>query len=193
MEAFDVIVVGAGPAGSTAAYRLARAGANVLMLERGRFPRDKPCGGGLTARALKLLPFTVDPVVEHTVDTIEARLRYGPHFQRRSGARLAVMTQRRRLDAYLAEQAVAAGAELREQARVTAVEGTTVRVGEESLTASVLIGILIVYRHPTAVAHMPAYEEPVHVVADAHGTHLEAVLPETERRDEPPGGDIPSS
>jgi flavin-dependent dehydrogenase len=79
-------------------------------------------------------------VVEETVDMLEVRLRYGPRFERRSGSRLAVMTQRRRLDAYLAEQAVAAGAELREGARVTAVEGTTARVCEESVTGSVLIG-----------------------------------------------------
>jgi len=140
LERFDAIVVGAGPAGSTTAYRLARASARVLVLERARFPRDKPCGGGLTERALRQLPFPVDPVVEETVDTLEARLRYGARFERRSGSRLAVMTQRRRLDAYLAEQAVAAGAELREGARVTAVEGTTVRVGGETLTGEVLIG-----------------------------------------------------
>src|ERR671933_539962 len=140
LERFDVIVVGAGPAGSTTAYRLARAGARVLVLERARFPRDKPCGGGLTERALRQLPFSVDPVVEETVDTLEARLRYGPRFERRSGSRLAVMTQRRRLDHFLAEQAVAAGAELREGARVTAVEGSAVRIGDEALEGEVLIG-----------------------------------------------------
>src|SRR5919197_234097 len=112
LERFDAIVVGAGPAGSTTAYRLARAGARVLVLERARFPRDKPCGGGLTERALRQLPFSVDPVVEETVDTLEARLRYGPRFERRSGSRLAVMTQRRRLDAYLTQQAGAARAEV---------------------------------------------------------------------------------
>src|SRR5919197_2865479 len=140
LERFDVIVVGAGPAGSTAAYRLARAGARVCLLERARFPRDKPCGGGLTERALRQLPFSVEPVVEETVDILEARLRYGLRFERRSSSRLAVMTQRRRLDTYLAEQAVAAGAELRQDARVTAVEGTTVRVGDQKLAGDVLIG-----------------------------------------------------
>jgi geranylgeranyl reductase family protein len=112
----------------------------VLLLERERFPRDKPCGGGLTERALRLLPFSVDPVVEETVDTLEARLSYGARFERHSRSRLCVMTQRRRLDAYLAEQATAAGAELREGARVTAVGGTTVRVGDDAYAGSVVIG-----------------------------------------------------
>ena len=51
VERFDAIVVGAGPAGSVTAYRLARAGVRVLLLDRARFPRDKPCGGGITLRA----------------------------------------------------------------------------------------------------------------------------------------------
>jgi menaquinone-9 beta-reductase len=51
----DVIVVGAGPSGSTAAYYLAQAGLNVLLVEKSRFPRDKVCGDGLTPRAVKSL------------------------------------------------------------------------------------------------------------------------------------------
>src|SRR5512144_914453 len=51
----DVIVVGAGPAGSAAAYHLANAGADVLLLEKSAFPRDKICGDGLTPRAVKQL------------------------------------------------------------------------------------------------------------------------------------------
>ena len=51
------------PAGSTAAYRLAAAGARVVLLDRQRFPRDKPCGGGLTMRGVGLLPFDVSPGV----------------------------------------------------------------------------------------------------------------------------------
>src|SRR6185437_8620291 len=48
----DVIVVGAGPGGSTAAYHLAQAGIDVLALEKARFPREKVCGDGLTPRAV---------------------------------------------------------------------------------------------------------------------------------------------
>jgi menaquinone-9 beta-reductase len=51
----DVIVVGAGPAGSTAAYHLARHGLAVLVLEKSQFPREKVCGDGLTPRAVKQL------------------------------------------------------------------------------------------------------------------------------------------
>ena len=51
----DVIVVGAGPGGSSAAYHLARAGLDVFLLEKSTFPREKVCGDGLTPRAVKQL------------------------------------------------------------------------------------------------------------------------------------------
>jgi len=54
-ETADVIVVGAGPAGSSVALRLAQAGLDVLVLEKARFPREKVCGDGLTPRAVKAL------------------------------------------------------------------------------------------------------------------------------------------
>jgi geranylgeranyl reductase family protein len=122
MSAFDVAIVGAGPAGSAAAYRLATAGAHVLLVDRARFPRDKPCGGGVTVRASKELPFSVDPVVEDVVEQVELRLRYRRHVVRKTKAPIAYMTQRRRLDHYLLEQARAAGAEVREGVTVDARE-----------------------------------------------------------------------
>jgi geranylgeranyl reductase family protein len=54
-ETADVVIVGAGPAGSTAAYYLAAAGLDVLVLEKSQFPREKVCGDGLTPRAVKAL------------------------------------------------------------------------------------------------------------------------------------------
>jgi geranylgeranyl reductase family protein len=140
---YDAIVAGAGPAGSAAAMRLARGGARVLLLDRARFPRDKPCGGGLTGRALAALPVDPRPVVEHEVDALELGLRYRKRFVRRSAEPLVLMTQRRRLDAFLVEQAVAAGADFRDgvtPGSVTAApDGVEVGLGGERVRASFLV------------------------------------------------------
>ncbi|MGH9038248.1 MAG: NAD(P)/FAD-dependent oxidoreductase, partial [Acidimicrobiia bacterium] len=54
-DGFDVVVVGGGPSGATAAYWLSEAGHRVVVLEKSRFPRDKTCGDGLTPRAVRQL------------------------------------------------------------------------------------------------------------------------------------------
>src|SRR3990167_1040686 len=107
---YDAIVAGAGPAGSTAARLLAREGASVLLLDRARFPRDKPCGGGVTLRAAAVQDIDLSPVVERTVYGVRFSLRLGPSFDRRHGEPLSYMTQRRRLDEFLAERAAESGA-----------------------------------------------------------------------------------
>lgn len=50
MNQYDTVIVGAGPAGASAARVLAEGGARVLLVEKAKLPRYKPCGGGLTAR-----------------------------------------------------------------------------------------------------------------------------------------------
>ena len=64
-ESFDVIVVGAGPAGSSCARRAAELGLSVTVLEKSAFPRSKPCGAGLTERSLRLLNGEQTPVERH--------------------------------------------------------------------------------------------------------------------------------
>jgi geranylgeranyl reductase family protein len=114
--------VGAGPAGSTAAYHLATGGASVLLLDKSTFPRDKPCGGGVTGRAARLLPYSIEPVVEDVVDRLECGLRYRHRITRRARGPLVYMTQRRRLDHFLLQKAAEAGAEVREGETVDARE-----------------------------------------------------------------------
>ncbi len=144
MEHFDVLVVGAGPAGSTAALSLARSGVKVLLLDKVRFPRDKPCGGGLTGRALRHLPCDVAPVVERVVNRMVLRAGYRTTVDRTSREPLVAMTQRRRLDLHLAEQAADAGADFRDGARVSDIElddsGVSARVGKTRVRASFLVG-----------------------------------------------------
>jgi geranylgeranyl reductase family protein len=139
VKRYDAIVVGAGPAGSTTAYRLATAGARVLLLDRAKFPRDKPCGGGVTLRAVREIPFAIDPVVEQVVSTAELRLGFRKTAERGRGP-LAYMTQRRRLDHFLVEKAVVAGAELRDGVKVSAVDDDKVIAGGERLAAEAVVG-----------------------------------------------------
>jgi geranylgeranyl reductase family protein len=140
VERFDVAVVGAGPAGATTAYRLSRAHARVLLIDKVRFPRDKPCGGGLTTRAVRQLPFSVEPVVEDRITRVRCRLKYGPTLERRSEEVLCLMTQRRRLDAYLVEQAAEAGATFRDGARVEIESDRRLRVGGMPIEVDALVG-----------------------------------------------------
>lgn len=139
-----MIVIGAGPAGSASAYFLASAGLSTLLVDRALFPRDKPCGGGVTARAASLLPFSLDPVVEELVDQFEIGLSYAKRFVRRSDQPLVLMTERVRLDAFLASRAIDAGAVFRDGTKIVDVQlrndGATVRAQTWTASARALVG-----------------------------------------------------
>ena len=140
MEQFDVIVVGAGPAGSTTAYRLACEGAGVLLVDKARFPRDKPCGGGISGRAMRELPVDPRPVVEHVADRMELSFCGGRPFIRGGRDPLAYLTQRRRLDHFLVEQAASAGADFRDGVAVTEISERGARVDGEWIGCELLVG-----------------------------------------------------
>ncbi len=54
-QRYDLVIAGGGPSGSAAGWQAAQTGANVVVLDKAEFPRDKPCGDGLTARAVSYL------------------------------------------------------------------------------------------------------------------------------------------
>ena len=112
---YDVAVVGAGPAGGMAALTLARAGVDVLLLEKQHVGRDKPCGGGLTARAWSGLEIDISDLVECTASGSEVHNGQRMRVVVPLGDRPVLMVQRSRLDARIARSAAEAGADLRER------------------------------------------------------------------------------
>jgi geranylgeranyl reductase family protein len=140
----DAIVVGAGPAGSTLARILARSGARVLLLDRAAFPRDKPCGGGVSLRAASRLDLDLSPVTEQTIFDVRISYRLGRASRHHYPQPLVYMTQRCRLDAFLAEQAAATGVQFHDGEPVRAVEVSdrqvTVRTDKGVYTARILAG-----------------------------------------------------
>jgi geranylgeranyl reductase family protein len=121
---YDVIVVGAGPAGAVLAYQLASRGLQVLVLERATLPRYKACGGGLTLKAARSLPFDASPAFE-----LPARggiLSYRGRQLAKVDVRqpFAWLVMRDRFDHFLIERAVEAGARLVDGTPVSGVVET---------------------------------------------------------------------
>jgi len=115
---YDVIVVGAGIGGAAAAYHLGEAGCRVLVLERERLPRYKPCGGGVPGSVFRNFPFPFDEAIEARV----TRIRYSYRGQEEVTVPLpgepVAMVMRDKFDAWVLEQAKC---EVREATSVTAV------------------------------------------------------------------------
>ena len=113
----EIIVVGAGPAGCAAAYDLAAAGRNVLLLDKAEFPRMKPCAGALTTKTIDALPFDVTPVVRRMCS--EMRLSLGA-LSRTLGNTLpiAAMTVRAEFDRLFLQQCIGWGAEFKSNHRL---------------------------------------------------------------------------
>lgn len=139
----DAVVVGAGPAGALAALHLARQGRRVVLLEKARPGRDKPCGGGLTVRSWRDLEVPIDDLVVARVGI--ADLRCGPRRAVRVplGAKVVLMVRRRDLDRRIGEAAEQAGAELHHREAVVAIEpdggGVEVRTGAGRYRAAAVL------------------------------------------------------
>jgi len=126
----DVAVVGAGPAGTAAAIELARAGRDVVLLDKATFPRDKICGDGLTAGALRILEsLGLDPATVASWQPVDDVVVVSPSGREvvfplpRGDGRYAVVARRAELDAALVDLARSAGVRVREgQAVVGAAE-----------------------------------------------------------------------
>jgi geranylgeranyl reductase family protein len=117
-HAFDVVIAGAGPAGSHAAALLARQGLSVALLDKSRFPREKVCGGGLSAKSLELLDAGVAKVVQRTFTGAWIAWRDRALFYKDMGQRAGCTVLRSEFDAWLVERAEQAGAQFYPQTHV---------------------------------------------------------------------------
>lgn len=109
---YDLIVVGAGPAGSSAARAAARAGLDVLILEKEHFPRYKPCGGALSDRAISCLDFPLpEDICERTITRARVHFR-DKVVEAHKGYRLSTLVTRSRFDQFLLQKALEAGSNL---------------------------------------------------------------------------------
>ncbi|WP_203995914.1 geranylgeranyl reductase family protein [Micromonospora lutea] len=123
MNVWELIVIGGGPAGLSAAFVAARRGVRTLVVERAAHPRYKTCGGGLIGTSLAALAGRIEVPAHDLVDRITFTLDGRGGFTRRHGAGpLVSMVRRGEFDDRLRAVAVAAGAELRERATVRSVE-----------------------------------------------------------------------
>ncbi|HEU4361426.1 MAG TPA: geranylgeranyl reductase family protein [Mycobacterium sp.] len=151
-QRFDLVVVGGGPAGSAAAWQAAQSGARVAVLDKAQFPRDKPCGDGLTARAVSYLQKMglADEVAKfHRVNRVRV---FSPSawelsFPRRPGMPdHGHVARRPELDTLLLKHAESAGAQVRQAAEVTGpvfddagrVNGVRLKSGETVLADAVI-------------------------------------------------------
>lgn len=119
----DVVIAGAGPAGSLLAYHLASCGLKVLMIDRKPYPRYKACGGGLTRRALDSLPFDIGPVVEDYTCRANMCFRGRVLCSALFDDPVIAMVMRDRFDHYLAMKAMEKGARFQDATLVDGVSG----------------------------------------------------------------------
>jgi geranylgeranyl reductase family protein len=128
MQRYDLVVAGGGPSGSAAAWQAAQTGANVIVLDKAEFPRDKPCGDGLTARAvsyLQTMGLADEVSTFHRVNRVRvfSPSEWELSFPRRPGmADHGHTVSRAYLDAVLLKHAESAGVEIRQGTEVTGPE-----------------------------------------------------------------------
>jgi geranylgeranyl reductase family protein len=119
---YDAVIVGAGPAGSIAAFELAKNGAKVALIEKALMPRYKTCGGGMVSRAVKLLPYDISHIIDRQCRQAELNLADADlRFVVKKDYPLVSMTMRANLDHFMFRSAEESGAHVMDGCRVNGV------------------------------------------------------------------------
>jgi geranylgeranyl reductase family protein len=187
----DVIVVGAGPAGATAARGLARAGMRVLIVERFPLPRQKPCGGGISTRVFVRFPYLQDALAAIPHLPVSSLYLEGPSgdvFRMRSDGAAVVLIRRIEFDQLLVKLALDAGARLMAPAAVAQVEqdaeGVTLKLRDGGrLRARIVIAAdgvnSVIARRLGMNTGWPAAHLALDMMEETPITNLQTCEPET--------------
>ena len=181
-EVWDVVVVGAGPAGASAAYASAVAGRRVLLLEKAELPRYKTCGGGIIGPSRDALPPGFELPLRERVNAVTFSLNGRLSRTRRARNTLFGLVDRQEFDHALVRSAQQAGAELRTGTSVLRVEQHGAAVPDRRTVAIVLASGETVLAHAVVGADGSASRIGAHVGVrmDQVDLGLEAEIPVPE-------------
>jgi geranylgeranyl reductase family protein len=140
----DVVIIGAGVAGTAAAFDLLSRGFSVLLLDKYAFPRKKACAGGITPKAKALFRYDISSVIQRDCRRINIRPSRGQLFEIRDEKPLCHMTQRWELDLFSLEMVQRRGAQFQVVQKIVSIEEkkyhTEVRTQNRLIKARYLIG-----------------------------------------------------
>ena len=185
----DVIIIGAGIAGTAAAFDLLSRGLSVLLLDKYAFPRKKACAGGVTPKAKALFRYDISSVIQRDCRRINIRPNRGQLFEIRDEKPLCHMTQRWELDEFSLDMVQRKGAQFQVVQKIVSIEEKhshmEVRIQDQLIKSHYLIGAdganSIVRRmtHPFCrVNRYPALEADIRVDnLDAHSMEFDFSMP----------------
>jgi geranylgeranyl reductase family protein len=184
---FDVIVIGSGPAGASAAIELAKKNINVLIIEKQSLPRYKTCGGGVIFKANGYLDFKMNQISELNCFTAEINdFKSNLKFITKRENPLVQMVMRKDFDFYLIKKAEEYGAKIIDSLEVEFVNYNSgsieVRTGKQSFTAKFIIdasGAISNFRNTAESGNkskkIPALEYEIFVDADIYEKYNKTV------------------